>query len=87
MFLVPAIFSNLFAQTISVTGKVTGPNNEPLQGATISIKGTTVTTTTNEAGNYSIAVPKIGGVLVVSHIGMEELKKTVTYLKKRKPIF
>lgn len=56
--------------TIQVTGKVTGVSGgTPLAGATVSVKGTNISTTTNTAGNYSISMQP-GGALVVSYIGM-----------------
>ncbi|MDF2186843.1 TonB-dependent receptor [Paraflavitalea sp. CAU 1676] len=41
-------------QDIRVTGKVTGPNNEPLFGVSVQVKGTAAGTSTNNAGEYSI---------------------------------
>lgn len=41
-------------QAIRVTGKVSGPNNEPLFGVSVQVKGTTTGTSTNNAGEYSI---------------------------------
>src|SRR6202042_1120024 len=35
-------------------GKITDEANKPLAGATVTLKGTTVTTTTDEAGNFQI---------------------------------
>ena len=56
--------------TILVTGKVTSVSGgTPLAGATVSVKGTNISTTTNTAGNYSISMQP-GGALVVSYIGM-----------------
>ncbi len=78
-----AIFVQVFplnasAQSLVVTGRVTGANNEPLQGATVSVKGTPIATTTNESGNYSITVPQRGSVLVVTYTGMQPRELTVT---------
>jgi TonB-linked SusC/RagA family outer membrane protein len=78
LFLFQGLFFTAFAQTIPVTGKITGPNNEPLQGATVSVKGTLIATTTNEAGNFSLAVPQKGAVLVVSYSGMDSREASVT---------
>ncbi|MEJ0102621.1 MAG: TonB-dependent receptor plug domain-containing protein [Bacteroidota bacterium] len=61
----------VFAQKV-VTGKVTGPDNQPVVGATISVKGTSVATTTSPAGEFSITVPAGGTALVVSSVGYEE---------------
>ena len=53
---------------IRVTGRVTGPNGEPLQGVSIAVKGTVRGTSTNQNGEYSITVPE-DAVLVVSFVG------------------
>jgi TonB-linked SusC/RagA family outer membrane protein len=77
LFVVQGLFSPLWAQTLRVTGKVTGSNNEILQGATISVKGENIATTSNESGNYLISVPKKGSVLIVSYAGMEKEEQVV----------
>ncbi|MBS1577305.1 MAG: TonB-dependent receptor [Bacteroidetes bacterium] len=61
----------VFGQKV-VTGKVTGPDNQPLVGATISVKGTTVATTTSSSGDFSITVPGGRSVLVFTSVGFEE---------------
>ena len=77
LLLIQGVISPLFAQTLPVTGRVTGPNGEPLVGATISVKGTTTSTTTNEGGNFSITAPQRGAVLVVTYAGMEPKEMSV----------
>lgn len=60
-----------FAQTFKVTGKVTSKaSNQPLEAATVSVKGTSTATVTDKNGIFSISVPKPGSVLVVSYMGM-----------------
>ena len=44
---------NSFAQSGNITGKVIDKDGKPLAGATIKIKGTNRTTTTNDQGNYT----------------------------------
>lgn len=55
-----------------VTGKVTDENDEPLVGATVNVKGTNVSTTTNSRGEYSIRVPNKQAVLVFSYVGLTQ---------------
>lgn len=64
--------SQVQAQTIQVTGKVNNKlSGEPLQGATVTVKGAKGTATTTDAqGNFSITVPKKGDVLVISYANM-----------------
>lgn len=53
----------------TVQGKVTSAQGEPLPGVTVVLQGTTVGTSTNSDGNYTMQVPDGGGVLVFSFIG------------------
>lgn len=64
-------FCQAWAQnTIQVTGKVTRKSTgEPLSGASVTVKGTSNGTTTNDAGNFSINMPA-GGTLTVSYTGL-----------------
>ena len=65
------IITTVFAQSLTITGKVTGLNNEPLRGASVIIKGTNFGTTTDEAGDFTVTVPETGSVLVISYSGMD----------------
>src|SRR5690606_24077740 len=51
-----------------VTGKVTNANGEPLVGVSITVKGTSLGTSSDAKGNYSIDVPS-DGTLVFSYVG------------------
>lgn len=52
-----------------VTGKVTSEAGEPLIGVTVVLKGTSVGSSTDTGGKFSLEVPDNGGVLVFSYIG------------------
>lgn len=54
-----------------IRGKVTNEKGEALAGASVVIKGSTVGTTTDANGNFSINVPS-GGALVISYVGYGE---------------
>ena len=60
----------LLAQSKSVTGTVTSDSGETMPGVSILIKGTTVGTTTDIDGNYTISASE-GSTLIFSFIGME----------------
>ncbi len=62
--------------TISGTHKDQS-NGETLLGATIFLKGTSIGTTTNEYGFYSLTAPKGNYVLVVSYLGYKTIEKTI----------
>jgi len=57
------------AQTKTVSGKVSSPENEGIPGVNVVVKGTNVGTATNADGTYQINVPSKGGTLVFSFIG------------------
>lgn len=54
-----------------VQGKVTDSKQETLPGVTVLVKNTTIGTTTDAEGNYSINVPNDATTLVFSYVGME----------------
>jgi hypothetical protein len=55
--------------TNSVSGKVLDQDNQPLPGANVFVQGTTIGTTTDFDGNYSISVPNNSGNLTFSFVG------------------
>ena len=59
-------FQMLLAQSRSVKGTVSDVNKEGLIGVTVSLKGTTVGTVTDENGNYSITIGSGNDILVFS---------------------
>ena len=50
----------------TVTGQITGPDQAPIPGATVVVKGTTNGTTADESGNFSLTLPDASATLVVS---------------------
>jgi TonB-linked SusC/RagA family outer membrane protein len=59
-----------YAQGKRVSGTITDDKAVPLVGATVTVKGTNVITSTNSAGAFTIDVPAGGTTLVVSYVGM-----------------
>lgn len=57
------------AQNRTLTGKVSDSKGTALPGVSIKVKGTTVGTTTNLDGRYTIDVPGNNSILVVTYIG------------------
>ncbi len=58
-----------FSQTGNITGKVIDKDGKPLAGATVKIKGTNKTTTTDEQGNYAFTDIAGNGTLIISYVG------------------
>lgn len=70
---------NVNAQAITVTGKITKKTTgEALYGATITIKGTSTATTTDNNGNFSISIARKSAILVVSYVGMVTIEREVS---------
>jgi TonB-linked SusC/RagA family outer membrane protein len=54
-------------EEVTITGKVTGANDQPLAGASVSVKGTSRGVLTDANGDFRIVVQK-GSVLVISAV-------------------
>ena len=57
-------------QQNQIIGKVTDEKGNPIAGATVTVKGTTIGTLTDETGKYIITNPPTNATLVFSFIGM-----------------
>jgi TonB-linked SusC/RagA family outer membrane protein len=66
------IFSiSVWAQK-QITGKIVDQlNDSPISGATVSLKGATTATQSDNTGAFTISVPNENAVLVVSYVDME----------------
>jgi len=66
------VSGTLLAQT-KVTGNVkNAKDNSPVAFATVTVKGTTVATTTSATGDFTINVPSGKNTLVVSSVGFDD---------------
>lgn len=61
-----------------------GSNGETLFGATVFLKGTSVGTTTNEYGFYSLTAPEGDYILIISYTGFNSVEKPITLRKNLK---
>jgi TonB-linked SusC/RagA family outer membrane protein len=68
--LIVVLSSTLALQDIKITGKVTDQNGAPLSGVSVSVKGTSAGTTTDNNGNFTLTAPE-KGTLVISSIGYQ----------------
>jgi len=69
-------------QKSRITGKVTSTTGESLLGVTVAVKGTTVGTTTDNDGKFSITVPEGATKMIFSFIGMETQEILIGSLKE-----
>ena len=78
LFFILAFACQVWSQnSIRVTGKVTRKNTgEPLSGATVTVKGTSTTTITDDAGVFGITTTP-GSTLVVSYTGLTLMESVV----------
>src|SRR5688500_13037696 len=68
--------ARIYAVAPPVTGKVTLPDGQPLAGVTITIKGATTGTETDENGNFTLDVQP-GQVLVFSFVGYQDQEHVI----------
>lgn len=62
-----------------VRGTVTNENREPVQGASVVLKGrASGGTSTDASGKYEISIPGSGGTLVVTYVGLNTQELRVT---------
>jgi len=73
-----AIINMAYAQERIVTGTVSQKSDgATLPGVTVSVKGTKIAVTTNQAGKFSIKAPSNKAVLVFSFVGMDKIELPV----------
>ena len=73
MFLLSSLL--IFAQR-NVTGRISA-EGQPVIGATVTVKGTNIATTTNVDGLFSIPVPNNKNVLTISSVGFKTLETKI----------
>ena len=56
---------------ITITGKITDEKGAPLNGASITLKGTKISTVSDVNGFYSIQVPDEKAILVFTSVGLD----------------
>jgi TonB-linked SusC/RagA family outer membrane protein len=62
---------------MTVKGKITAENGDPLVGASVVVKGTTNGAITDLDGNYSLSVPDGKAILVISFVGYDSKEVAV----------
>ena len=63
---------------IDVRGRVVNEKGEPVEGVTVSIKGSSKNTITDKNGEFSLATVEQDAVLVFSHVSMESFELKVS---------
>jgi len=57
---------------VEVKGSVKNERNEPVDGATITVKGTTIATKASATGDFLITLPGDKNILVITSVGYED---------------
>ncbi|MDN5211007.1 SusC/RagA family TonB-linked outer membrane protein [Fulvivirgaceae bacterium BMA12] len=65
------------ANNVAITGKVTDENGEPLPGATVQVKGTSIGTVTDAKGNFKLDIPE-RSLLIVAFVGYTSQEFMIT---------
>ncbi len=81
-FLAVIIVQLVFAQTRSITGKVTDMDGLPLPGVAVMVPGTTTGTVTIADGSFELSVPKGINNLSFSFIGMKKQEVKINNQKQ-----
>ena len=68
----------VMAQNTKVTGQVLDENGDPVIGASVVVKGTTIGTVTDFDGNFTLDVPSNGKLLEISYVGMKKVEVGVS---------
>jgi len=63
---------------IDVHGRVVNEKGDPVEGVTVSVKGSTKSTTTDKDGEFSLATVDQDAVLVFTHVSMEAFEVKVS---------
>lgn len=61
----------------TVSGKVADEKGDPVANASVLVKGTTVGTTTNDQGSFTITLPEGKHVIVISSVNFAEKQVTI----------
>ncbi|MDB5251311.1 MAG: hypothetical protein JWP27_480 [Flaviaesturariibacter sp.] len=64
--------TQLLAQSRVITGRITDESGAAVPNASVRVKGTTLGTTTNANGSFTITVPETAKTLTISSVGFSE---------------
>ena len=66
------LFGSAWGQGKTVSGKVTGPDGNPVANASVTVKGPRIGPTTGADGAYTLSVPANATALVITSVGYAE---------------
>ncbi len=65
------------SQSNPITGTVRDEKGNPLTGATITVKNSKISTTSDAKGSFTISMPPNSKTLLISYVGMQSVEQTV----------
>ncbi|WP_353127864.1 TonB-dependent receptor [Parapedobacter pyrenivorans] len=68
---------DLEVQQKEISGRVTDNEGKPLEGVTVTVKGSSHVTTTNTSGRFSLQIPRQAATLVFSLMGFESSERSI----------
>ena len=69
LILLLGTFQTAFAQNRKISGSVVSATSEPVVGASVVASGTSIGTSTDADGNFSLTLPEKTTTIIVSCIG------------------
>ena len=58
-----------FSQTKTISGKISDDKGNPVQGATVTVRGSKTGTSTDASGAFKLNIPATAKTLVISSVG------------------
>lgn len=77
-FLMMILSVPVWAQSKTVSGRVSDEKGEGIANASVTVKGTSTGTVTKANGDFSFSVPESAKTLVISSVGFETLEVNIT---------
>ncbi len=76
-----AKMADLLVQDSQIRGKVTDAEGKPIDGVTVTVKNTSISTASDQNGEYNIQVPDDAKTLVFSIVGYQQVEQEITSQK------
>jgi TonB-linked SusC/RagA family outer membrane protein len=77
LMLMSLLFMQAWAQEKTVTGRVLDPNGQPVESASVLVKGTNIGTSTNADGRFELKVPANAKTLTISAVGFSDFDAAI----------
>jgi TonB-linked SusC/RagA family outer membrane protein len=77
-FLLLLLSTHTWAQNKTISGKIIDDAKVPVIGASVTVKNSSIGTTTNEKGEFNLVVPASAQTLVVTSIGFNPIEVSIT---------